>query len=108
MFASARGLKQDERMPVIRFAKTDREIVVEKGANLMKALLSAGLPVASSCLGDGICGKCRIYIIEGFENLTPMNAVETILRDRLKVPREQRISCQSEIIGDIRVDASYW
>lgn len=95
-------------MPVIRFAKTDREIVVEPGANLMKSLLSAGLPVASSCLGDGICGKCRIYIIEGFENLTGVNAAESILRDRLKVPRDMRISCQTGIIGDIRIDASYW
>ncbi len=97
-----------KHMPVIRFVKKYPEIQVAQGANLMKALLSAGLPVASSCLGDGICGKCRIHIVEGSENLSQIAALEQILRDRLKTPREYRISCQTQILGDIVIDAGYW
>ena len=74
----------------------------------MKALLAAGLPVASSCQGDGICAKCRIQIVEGAENLSPVNPREQILRDRLRIPREYRISCQTLVLGDIKIDASYW
>lgn len=95
-------------MPAIRFVKNRPEIVVESGTVLMKALLEAGLPVASSCHGDGICGKCRIIIVEGAENLSQVNALEQMLRDRLRVPREYRISCQTQVLGDILIDASYW
>lgn len=74
----------------------------------MDSLLAAGLPVASSCHGDGICAKCRIIIIEGFENLSPVNNLETLLRDRLKIQKQYRISCQTQVLGDIKIDASYW
>jgi 2Fe-2S ferredoxin len=95
-------------MPVISFLKDRPPITVESGSGLMKALLAAGLPVASSCQGDGICAKCRIQIVEGAENLSPPNPREQILRDRLRIPREYRISCQTTVLGDIKIDASYW
>ena len=78
------------------------------GANLMEQLLLAGLPVASSCHGDGICGKCRIKIIDGAENLSIINSLEELLRDRLQVPKDYRISCQTQVLGDILIDTAYW
>ncbi len=95
-------------MPTIRFVKPYPEIQVSSGAQLMQELLKAGLPVASSCHGDGICGKCRIVVIEGSENLSQINALENLVRERLKVPREYRISCQTLVLGDITIDTSYW
>jgi ferredoxin, 2Fe-2S len=102
------SLTQNQNMPMIRFAKGREPLEVDSGAVLMKSLLAAGLPVASSCQGDGVCGKCRIQILEGFENLSKPNAVETVLRDRLRVPKDQRISCQTRVMGDILIDTSYW
>lgn len=95
-------------MPRIQFVKNIPPITVESGANLMRELQAAGLPVASSCNGDGICGKCRMRVISGKENLSPQQDVELTVRDRLKIPPDQRISCQARVIGDIVIDASYW
>lgn len=95
-------------MPVIRFAKNIKEITVASGANLMQELLRAGLPVASSCHGDGICGKCRVRVVSGAENLSKIGSLEQLLRDRLLVPREFRISCQTQVLGDIVIDTTYW
>lgn len=95
-------------MPSIRFLKNYPEIVVEPGANLMKTLLKAGLPVASSCNGDGVCSKCRIRVLEGLENLSHINTIEQNMRDRLKIAREFRIACQTEVLGDILIDTAYW
>jgi 2Fe-2S ferredoxin len=95
-------------MPTIRFVKNRPSIDVQEGANLMRSLLDAHLPVASSCHGDGICGRCRILVVEGADNLSPVNAAEEILRDRLKIPAGVRISCQTQIFGDIVVDTTYW
>jgi len=95
-------------MPMIRFVRKYPDLEVSEGTLLMEALLKAGLPVASSCHGDGICGKCRIQIHGGAENLSQIGPVEQLVRDRLGVPKEYRISCQARVMGDILIDTSYW
>ena len=74
----------------------------------MEALLEGGLPVASSCSGDGVCAKCKITVLEGMENLSPENEIESFLREKNKIPKNQRISCQTRVLGDVKVDTSYW
>lgn len=74
----------------------------------MKALLQAEVPVASSCDGDGVCAKCKIIIIEGSENLSKENETEMFLKENNNVPHHWRISCQTKILGDIIIDATYW
>lgn len=78
------------------------------GANLMKSLLAAGLPVASSCNSEGVCGKCAIRIVSGAENLSEPNATENFLKEKNNIRPEFRISCQTLVYGDIVVDAGYW
>lgn len=74
----------------------------------MTALLDAGLPVASSCSGDGVCGKCKVQIIEGNENLSAPHETELFLKEKNSIPKENRISCQVQVLGPIKVDTSYW
>lgn len=95
-------------MPTIRFAKNIQPVELESGDLLMPRLLSAGLPVASSCLGDGICGKCRVQVLSGGENLSPVESLEGLTRDRLRIPSGVRLSCQARVTGDIVIDTSYW
>lgn len=95
-------------MPRIRFAKHRSELTVAKGANLMRSLLAADIPVASSCNGDGVCGKCRVRVLEGRENLSPESDLETHLRERYELDANERISCQAQVHGDVRVDTTYW
>jgi 2Fe-2S ferredoxin len=95
-------------MPTIRFVKNIAPLEVESGAVLMEALLKAGLPVASSCHGDGVCAKCRVQVVAGLENLSSVNSVEQMLRDRLRLASGWRISCQTRVLGDITIDTTYW
>ena len=95
-------------MPKIKFIKNKPEIDVPLHANLMQSLLAAGLPVASSCNGEGVCSKCRIKIIQGPENLSAPNDTELILKEQNSLGKDLRISCQVEVLGDITVDAGYW
>jgi ferredoxin, 2Fe-2S len=74
----------------------------------MDALQAAGLPVASSCFGDGVCGRCRVQVVTGLENLSAIEPIETIVRDRLRIPKDVRISCQARVLGDITIDTTYW
>ena len=95
-------------MPCLRFTKNIPPVELVSGANMMEALLNAGLPVASSCHGDGVCGKCRVRIVSGAENLTKIGAVEELAHDRLKWAREFRLSCQAQVLGDVVIDTTYW
>lgn len=95
-------------MPIVRFTKSEAQLDVPVGSNLMQALLEGGRPVASSCQGDGVCGKCRIEIVDGRKNLSPETELEKFLRERHLIPKEMRVSCQTQILGDITVNASYW
>lgn len=100
-------------MPKIGFFKSPDTLEVPSGANLMKALLESGKPVASSCYGKGICTKCRVKVIEGSENLNKPNALEAATRLRVAnsntaLAADERLSCQAKVIGDVFIDTTYW
>lgn len=95
-------------MPFIHFKKNKPSLEVAVGAFLMRSLLDAGLPVASSCNGDGVCAKCGVRIIEGMEHLTPPNPTELFLKEKNNIRSDIRISCQTKVLGDIVVDTGYW
>ena len=92
----------------IKFAKNRPDVPVDSGKNLMQNLLDAGIPVASSCRGDGVCARCRIQVTEGLENLSKPNPTEVYLRDRHSFEKNERISCQVQVTGDIKIDTPYW
>jgi 2Fe-2S ferredoxin len=74
----------------------------------MRSLLDAGVPVASSCNSEGVCAKCGIQIMEGAENLSVPNAIEIFLKEKNKIRSDFRISCQTQVLGDVLIDAGYW
>ncbi len=79
----------------------------------MSALIAAGLPVASSCDGDGICSMCRVRVTSE-SGSAPGDAInspasfETDSLKRNKCAPDERLSCQIEVRGDITVKTKYW
>ncbi len=94
--------------PKIKVTKSQKVFEVPVGANLMKSLLENNLPVASSCDGDGVCGKCSIQIVSGMTHISTANDTEKFLADVHDLEKNERISCQVEVLGDIEVDTRYW
>ena len=75
----------------------------------MDAVRAVGLPVASSCGGDGVCTKCRLRVRELEPSaISAVTAFESGLLDRIAADDDERISCQTEVLGAIEVDADYW
>ena len=95
-------------MAIISFSKNRASITVANDVNLMKSLLDNGVPVASSCSGEGVCAKCRVKIILGKDNLSTPNLVEADLVEIHDLNSNERISCQTRITGDITIDTNYW
>jgi len=95
-------------MPIVTFQPSGKTIEVESGTTLFIAAQRAGLPVASSCSEELVCGKCNLQILKGMESLSPPGAPELKLLRRDRQPEGDRLSCQAQIFGDCTVTARYW
>ncbi len=81
----------------------------QANASLMQVLLENGVPVASSCSGDGVCAKCRVRVTSGLENLSSELAIEVRLKARLKFDENERLSCQTKLqSGECTLETTYW
>jgi 2Fe-2S ferredoxin len=95
-------------MPQIKFVKARAPIDVQEGVNLMETLLASQVPVASSCHGDGVCCKCKIRIASGAENLSKETEIELFRREQHSIPQNERLSCQTLVLGTVTIDTTYW
>ncbi|MDD5019000.1 MAG: ASKHA domain-containing protein [Candidatus Omnitrophica bacterium] len=84
---------------VVTFLPDDKKVVVEKGTNLLSAALSAHIHLNSSCGGDGVCGKCRVFVKTGAVHAEPSGRIR---------PEERRIgahlACQTLVESDCVVE----
>ena len=92
-------------MPKVSLPQKNLILTIESNSNLMNALLAEGLPVASSCHGEGICSMCKIKI-QGIVIPPEKYEVETLKRNRCEA--DERLSCQIEVTNDLSVTAKYW
>ena len=92
-------------MPKISVPQKNLSFDVKSGTNLMNALLEAGIPVASSCHGDGICSMCRMQV-QG--TVAPPTDFEASALKRNKAQVGERLSCQVSVENDIVVKTRYW
>jgi ferredoxin len=123
-------------MPLVKFIKENKEIEVPEGANLRKEAIKAGINTHQglngfgaginkllNCHGLAQCGTCRVRIVKGTENASPMGWVESV---RFKVPvptpitpggfdplpcmayigneDTMRLACQTLVYGDMEVE----
>lgn len=96
-------------MPIISFKRQSfPPIAVPSGAPLMEALLKANVPVASSCHGDGVCGKCRVQVHSPQNLLSEKNDLEKFLLEKFQMKEHERVSCQCRVLGSVEIDTTYW
>jgi ferredoxin len=94
--------------PRVRFLPDGRDVRIEAGATLHDAVRRAGLPIASACGADGICGRCGVEIVTGAELLPQETEHERAGKQRYRVPAEERLACRVSPRGDVCIRASYW
>lgn len=96
----------------------DQELIseyeIEKGAVLFDALDALGETLPHGCLA-GSCGSCRIQILEGEENLSPLSAIEADTIEHIKSSYQERfgpdytqnktlrLSCRTKVMGPIKI-----
>jgi adenylate cyclase len=97
-----------EGFVTVRFLPSGRSVSVLRGTDLLHAGLEAGLGIASSCSGYGVCAACLVVILEGLARLTPIDEVERAALVRRKARPDQRLACMARVRGDVTVTTTYW
>jgi ferredoxin len=83
-------------------SRGSREVVAE--GTLLDAARRAGLPLASSCGGRGICDACRVTVKAGRDALSPPTAGELDAR----LDADERLACQARAVGAATITTRYW
>lgn len=89
-------------MPFLTFQTSGKTIEVDKETNLLRTSIRYEGAVPYKC-GGGLCGTCRVRIVEGQENLSKVMKKEI---DRLgidKIEQGFRLACQTFITGDVTI-----
>ena len=85
----------------IDFQPVGKRVGAPASATLMEVAIQAGIDLASACGGMGICGQCRVQILEG--RVSPPNASEIDILSELELGKGQRLACCTQIEGDVKV-----
>ena len=82
-------------MPKIKTATEEREL--KQGDSLTEVCEDLGVPFGCT---EGICGSCRIEILEGEGNLTDLTEEEKTFN----MDKKTRLACQCKIKnGDVKI-----
>ncbi|MEX2416393.1 MAG: 2Fe-2S iron-sulfur cluster-binding protein [Paenibacillaceae bacterium] len=87
-------------MPSITFLTTGKTIEIGKDANLLRSSIRFEGSVPYKC-GGGLCGTCRVRIVEGQENLSNVMKKEIDRLGQEKIDQGYRLACQTFASGDV-------
>ena len=91
-------------MPEVTFLPAGRSVAIEEGGTLLEAARLAGIPLASSCRGAGLCDACKVRVKEGGDRLSAPTKREELAR----LDSDERLACQARVLGAVVVTAGYW
>ena len=95
-------------MPAVRFVPLQKTRTIKAGATILAAANQSRVPIGQSCNGDGICGWCRVIVLDGAGHIEPPSRLEQRLIEEKQFAENERAACLARIKGDIAVTTSYW
>jgi ferredoxin len=96
-----------ERGFVVTILPTGEQVRGEPGQSLYAALRAGGVPIGSACRGEGVCGRCALWV-ESASPLPPPTAAERAALVAAQAKEGQRLACQIYAVGALTARASYW
>ncbi|MFH2038870.1 MAG: ASKHA domain-containing protein [Chloroflexota bacterium] len=79
-----------------------RRISVPAGSTILDAARLAGVELVTICGGEGVCGTCKVRLVEG--QLSEVNSDEECEFSSEEINGGFRLACQAVILSDVRID----
>ncbi|GAB3320851.1 2Fe-2S iron-sulfur cluster-binding protein [Larkinella ripae] len=77
-----------------------QELDIPEGISLslMEVLKGSDYPILATCGGMALCATCHVHVLEGADNLLPINDAEGTMLDTLPdAESDSRLACQLRI-----------
>ena len=82
---------------------------MQPGTTLLEAVRRAGLPLASACGAERICGRCGLRVLAGAEALSPETREEVRAKQQNRIGETLRLACCAAVeSGPVEVTTGYW
>ncbi len=94
---------------LVTFYPDNKKVVVDRGATILAAALSASIHLNSVCGGDGVCGKCKVIVKSGSvfaESFASISAAEKKRGIYLACSTLVESNVEVEILPESRLDLS--
>jgi uncharacterized 2Fe-2S/4Fe-4S cluster protein (DUF4445 family) len=85
----------------VTFLPDQKEVEVEAGTTLLQAFEQAGIQLNTLCGGEGLCGECRLQVVDG-KARADKNAIGFFSKDELK--KGFVLACQTKVEDDLQVN----
>ena len=107
-------MSESESDALVVFTPSGKRGRFPRGTQLLQAARTLGVDVDSVCGGRALCGRCQVLVMEGdfpkhgvsshADHLSPLSAVEESYAQRRPLPPGHRLSCSTQIEGDLVID----
>ena len=87
-------------MHKVNFLPDANEVKVEGGTTLMEAAEKAGVYINSLCGGKGVCGRCRVQVIDG-KIKADKHSISFLSKEEIK--EGYVLACQTKVSSDMEV-----
>ena len=104
----------DNPTALIVFSPSGKRGRFPLGTPVLQAARELGVDIDSICGGRARCGRCQVEAVAGSfakenivsspDHLTGMGEAEVYCLERGRLRSGNRLSCQAEIFGDVRID----
>src|SRR5215471_828907 len=86
-------------MPKVTFEPLAVTVEAAVGESIFDAGRRNGVPIPTACVGNASCGLCRVKVLSGRDQLSPLNASEVTHLGNTYFITHLRLSCQARLIG---------
>jgi len=95
-------------MPTVEILPDCVQVAVRNGTTLLASAAAGGVELMHSCGGIGACTSCRVRIVRGSQNLSPIGRAEAEQLRESGIFTTHRLSCQTQVFGDAVVERPLW
>jgi ferredoxin len=89
-------------MPKLKIGPETCVVEVKTGQSFLDIDSENETPLLFGCMA-GACGTCKIKVVEGASNISPMEDHERSFLESIDAQPDERLACQSKVLGDCSV-----
>ena len=87
----------------VHFETRDPPVIVSSEETILEAATRSQIGISAICGGSGLCGKCRIVVLEGQQCLSPITTSEKLCISQDDLSKGYRLACCATVRGNADV-----